>query len=413
MDLIGKFGSGFSGLDLSGVDFRGAHTVGLETNLRGADFTNANLQDARFGAAVLDGADFTGADLRDASFVTASLRGVILEDVNVQGTGFYQSDLSQAKMANIDLSQSDITGSSFPGADLSGSILAGAKNEYWGLEIQGADLSNADLQGSMLSGAGFQRADLRSADLSDCQLEQADFTGAHLQGANLDNVQVEAAVFRNVQGLGDTEKRKLTRAARRWSFDLKTATTAFLNSPAFPVFLLLGVPLVAAVTWVAGWQRKAAPDSTAGFQFSLSSMWLWTTVICGFIGVGLWSSTAAFSYAMVCAFYMMVAEIIIGRASRKLAAGLLAAALVYAAMNVAVYAVVISADPFALFDWGFMIAAVLLGPLLALGGAVTFAIVVARSKTRFAGLALIGFCIWIVGVGFANLWVIATAAASV
>jgi uncharacterized protein YjbI with pentapeptide repeats len=414
MDLVGQFGTDFSGLDLRGVDFRGAHAVRLETNLRRADFSNTNLQGAQFGAAILDGADFTGADLTDASFVTASLRDVTLRDVNVARTRFYQSDLSHANMVGIDLSKSDITGSAFRGADLSGSILAGAKSEYRWLDFSHADLRNADLHGLMLAGANFQYANLRSANLSGCQLEQADFTGADLQGADLEDAQIPAAVFRHVRGLSNADKQQLTRSARRWEFDLKTGVAAFLDSLAFPFCLLLVIPLVAVVTGVVRQQlKRKRPNAPGRLQFSLSSMLLWTAGICGFIGVGLWSHTGAFSYAMVCAFYLMVAELFSGRGNRKLAAAVLATALIYAALNVAVFCVLIMLDPFSTFDLVFMLAAVFVGPLLALAGAIAAAIIIFAGGTRFARLSLAGFVIWMVGVGFANLWVIVQASASV
>src|SRR4051812_17288308 len=53
MDLIAEFGTDFSGLDLHGIDFRGYHAIGNETNLRHANFSNCNLQEAQFGSAIL------------------------------------------------------------------------------------------------------------------------------------------------------------------------------------------------------------------------------------------------------------------------------------------------------------------------------------------------------------------------
>jgi hypothetical protein len=132
-----------------------------------------------------------------------------------------------------------------------------------------------------------------------------------------------------------------------------------------------------------------------------------------FIGVALLSPTGAYSYAMVFAFFMMVAEIVSGRASRNLALGLLATALVYVLLNVAVYIVIVAADSFSLFNLAFDIGVIFVGPQLAIGGAVVAAIIVWRTRKRFPALALLGFVIWMAGVGFANLWAIASASASV
>ncbi len=244
MDLVAKFGSDFSGLDLSGVDFRGYYAVGYESILRGADFSNCNLQNAEFGAAILDGADVTGANLAGASFITASLKDVVLLNVNLQATKFYQSDFSGAKLAKADLSNADITGSKFAGADLSNANFAGAKSEYWWNDFRNANLSGANLRGLNLNGARFQYADLQSADLSDAELIQANFTGADLTGCNLKDANVEAAVFRDVRGLGTEEKQRLESKAQRWKFELKTGVSHFLTAAYFPTYVLVVIALI-------------------------------------------------------------------------------------------------------------------------------------------------------------------------
>ena len=85
-------------------------------------------------------------------------------------------------------------------------------------------------------------------------------------------------------------------------------------------------------------------------RMALSQLWQLTAVICIFVGVAMLSPPGAYSYAMVGAFYMMIAEVVRGRASRKLSVGLLAAALVYPPMNLAVYFAVGAVDAFAFFD---------------------------------------------------------------
>jgi len=244
MDLVAKFGVDFSGLYLSGVDFRGYHAVGYETNLRNANFSNCNLHRAEFGAAILDGTDFTGANLERATFVTASLKQATLLRVNLKGTVFYQTDLLGAKLTRADLSSADITGSNFGGADLSDAILSGAKNDYWWNDFSNASLTRANLSGLKLNGARFQSAVLRSADLSGTQLVQADFTGADLTEASLKDANVESAVFRNVEGLNDTQREQLEGQAQRWKFELKTRVAGLLKVMYFPAYALVVVALV-------------------------------------------------------------------------------------------------------------------------------------------------------------------------
>jgi uncharacterized protein YjbI with pentapeptide repeats len=244
MDLVAEFGGDFAGLDLSGVDFRGYHAVGYETNLRNANFSNCSLHRAEFGAAILDGADFTGANLEGATFVTASLKQATLLRVKLKGTQFYQTDLSGAKLTRADLSSADITGSNFGGADLSDATLSGAKNDYWWNDFSHANLTRADLSGLKLNGARFQRAVLRSADLSGTQLTQADFTGADLTEASFKDAHVESAVFRNAQGLNDAERALLEGQAQRWKFELKTGVAGFLKAMYFPAYASVVLALV-------------------------------------------------------------------------------------------------------------------------------------------------------------------------
>jgi uncharacterized protein YjbI with pentapeptide repeats len=403
MDLIARFGTDFSGLDLRHVNFRG-HNSALGTNLRGADFTDANLTGADFYDSILDGADFTGADLTDAYLNWASLRSATLQNVQVTGASFSRCNFAEAKMAGLDLSQSDM-------------------GDFWPVNFQNADLTGADLHGLTLAKAIFQDANLRGANLRGCQLEQANFTGADLQGTDLENAYLVGAVFRDVQGLSDAETRKLTAAAGRWRFLLKTYLGAFLDSCAFPVLLLLVAPLVVIVARRR--RKRAPPDASARFQFSLWSMLLLTAIICSFIGFAVVSLTGAYSYAMVGAFYMMVAgllertgsgqaEVVRGRASRKFSVGLLTTALVCVPLNLAGYfAVAALIDPFFLFDQTFMIAVVFVGPALAIGGAIVAAIIVWRANKRVPTLSLVGFGIWMAGVGSANVWLIDEIAAGV
>ncbi len=142
-------------------------------------------------------------------------------------------------------------------------------------------------------------------------------------------------------------------------------------------------------------------------------MLLLTTVTCSFIGIAVLSLTGAYSFAMVGAFQLMVAEVARGRASRKFSVSVLAAALVYVPINLAVYSAVGAVDALAFFDPPFIIGVVFAGPLLAIGGAFAVAIIAGRDKLRIVAQSLVGFVIWMVGVGFANVWLIGEISASV
>jgi hypothetical protein len=92
---------------------------------------------------------------------------------------------------------------------------------------------------------------------------------------------------------------------------------------------------------------------------------------------------------------------------------LLAAALVYPPVNLAVYFAAGVVDAFAFFDPPFMIGVVFAGPLSAIGCAIAAAIIAGRGKLRILAQSLVGFVIWMVGDRLANVWLIGEIAGSV
>ncbi len=367
-NFIGKFGADFSNLDLSGVDFKGHYSVGANTNLLAADFTGANLRGAEFGNAVLDNASFANADLTDASFITASLKQVELRGTRLNGTKFYQSDLAGIEAEDADFSPADITGSSFAEANLKGALFSGAKSEYWWCDFHGADLKGAKLHAVKLSGANFSGANLVDADLSSCQLEQADFTGATLRGAKFDGANVKAAIFDSVIGLDSQTLNSLRKQAARWHFDATNGTKAFLDSWWFALCLVIAFPPIAIILRrICGSTRssESVVESSRRFQFRISTLLLTTLLVALFLGVGMWSGTGLYSLTMVTAGYMMVGQIAYGTAEcRRVATVLSITAFLYAAINLGVFVAVVMFDPFELLAIGFMVVAVLIGPIV-------------------------------------------------
>lgn len=97
--------------DLRGMDFSRAELTGVM--LRGA-----NLADARFRKAILTGADLAGADLTGADFHGADLSRADLRGAKLRDTNFHDAGLASA----------DLTDSvGLLGAQLCGTDLAGAK----------------------------------------------------------------------------------------------------------------------------------------------------------------------------------------------------------------------------------------------------------------------------------------------
>lgn len=71
----------FEGLDLRGLDFRGA-------NLIKADFKDTDCSGLDFTGAILTCADFTGANLQDADFTEAKLKWATFYKANLTGARF-------------------------------------------------------------------------------------------------------------------------------------------------------------------------------------------------------------------------------------------------------------------------------------------------------------------------------------
>lgn len=390
MDLITRFGRDYSGLDLSGVDFRGAHTVDLETNLQGADFSGANLQGAEFGAAQLDGVDFTGANLSKAQFVTASLRQAVFRKSNLTGAHFQECDLAGAQLQGVKLSDATWAGYLF----------------------QGADLTGADLSGMSLPRANFKNATFHSADLSGCHLEAADFQGADLISANLSRADIRHANFDNVRGLPPEELSRLVARTGRWQMQMNRAITKFMDSPGFTLCLLVVVPLLAV-----GWHYlnyrptpSAASASKSKFRFSIARLFTLVLAVAVVLGIARWTSTGVYSLMMVSALTMMGAEICYAKRGRIWPVTMLVVALGYAMLNLCLYLIIFNSDlDVPILSPGFMGTVILLGPMLTISVAVFSVLVRPAARNKLPWVGLTGLTLWMFGIGTANLFVIARA----
>ena len=86
MDLVAQFRADFAGLNLSGMDLRGVHTIRMETNLTGVDFLPSAHQGTLFrpeGKPVLNlrrPKDVTADDQRAQLDLMAKLNGAHLRD---------------------------------------------------------------------------------------------------------------------------------------------------------------------------------------------------------------------------------------------------------------------------------------------------------------------------------------------
>jgi uncharacterized protein YjbI with pentapeptide repeats len=277
------------------------------------------------------------------------------------------------------------------------------------IERLGTDFAGLDLSGVCFRG-GYQAAgtNLRGADIRGAKLTDADFDFSHLDGADFTAANLTDARFYHASMRNATLKDAKVAGTRFYASHLSEAKMVVsIFRRVRSVLRIFVARIFPALLWRAP-IRKVTPRWT--FK---TLMLLLTTVIASFVGVAVLSPTGAYSYAMIGAFYLMIAEVVRGRVSRRLSVGLLAAALVYVLLNWAVYFAVGAIDAFAFFDPPFMIGVVFAGPLLAIGCAIAAAIIAGRGKLRILAPSLVGFVIWMVGVGCANVWLIGEIAGSV
>ena len=168
-----------SGLDLSGLSFRGA-------DLRWARFNRtklvgADLRDAQINSAWFAQADLTAAKLANISGQNVQMPGAIMRD----------ADLSGARLI-ADLTRADLRKAVFHAADLAPDM----SNQSMGLTrtiLFKANAENADFSGADMSWVDAEFCSFRGTDLRGTIARYAKLGGADLQAANVLGLDVSGA----------------------------------------------------------------------------------------------------------------------------------------------------------------------------------------------------------------------------
>jgi uncharacterized protein YjbI with pentapeptide repeats len=176
-------------VDLSEADLCDAELS--NTNLSNANFKDTILKNASFGYTNLSGAIFLRAMLNDTKLGNATLIGANLTNANLSDAWCNEADFS-----NADLSSADLRGAKLYNAKLREANLCGADMsiEIYGedtivetylnfADLSGANLCNADLECTNLIGAKLIRANLSKARLNGVVLSRANLSGANLKDA--------------------------------------------------------------------------------------------------------------------------------------------------------------------------------------------------------------------------------------
>jgi uncharacterized protein YjbI with pentapeptide repeats len=176
--------------DLRGADLRGADLN--KVNLSEVNLSNADLREAILNEGILSEAKLIAADLRFAELRGANLYHARLGRPHVRSLDmslFIDTTMKGADLSNADLRGAILDWADLEGAVLSEANLRGAHlrrvHTITGANLSKAMLSEADLRGAHLVGANLRGAILRKADLRSTYLSEADLRGAYLGEADL------------------------------------------------------------------------------------------------------------------------------------------------------------------------------------------------------------------------------------
>ena len=174
------------GVRMPAADLRVANL--RETNLKQADLTGADLQESILSFAQLQKADLTGANLWGAFMEKAHLDFARLRRATLWDIILWESSLVFADLREADLSDGDLTGSNLHGADLEMAIMT---NVHLGSsDMSDTNLSEADMRGALLQNTIFTNATVLGADW-----RKAELNGANLAGIILDSVKYHLPNF--------------------------------------------------------------------------------------------------------------------------------------------------------------------------------------------------------------------------
>ncbi len=208
-------------------------------NLRGRDLRYARLDRSDLHQADMTGADLEGAslqlaDLRGVKMACNDIGTLLLggdgeaaKCTRARRANFSRANLTEARLAGVDLQGSIFDDAEMTGADLSQGLMKGTRfngtqlgrAELSGGSFHGASFLGAHLQGSNLAGAKMLLADLKSASLigafmMHAQLEGASLDNADLTAADLQQARLHGASLAHVddRGCGFSRRRVLADA---------------------------------------------------------------------------------------------------------------------------------------------------------------------------------------------------------
>lgn len=173
--------------------------------LNGANFTQANLTNTWFQAAMLIGANFTQANLTNASFFGTLNNSALIATLN-------NADFTQANLTNANFQSASLTGANFTQADLTNTYFQGAT-------LTGADLTAVDTRPAQ--GINITGATTKNTILQDGKIKGLDLSGGQslIVRNNKTPIKVENSMIMGTDGIlqllfdSDTWNSKISFAA--------------------------------------------------------------------------------------------------------------------------------------------------------------------------------------------------------
>lgn len=160
------------------------------------DFSDRDLRRANFRASELAGASFVKAQLDNADFSFSNLERAVLANADLMGAVFQSSRMQHADLHSVTARNADLRKARLDSADMSDANFANSELED--ASLVGADLEKTDLRDTYMYGADLSKAHLFFTILTDADLSRASFRSSKMIGVDLMGANVTGADFAGV-----------------------------------------------------------------------------------------------------------------------------------------------------------------------------------------------------------------------
>jgi uncharacterized protein YjbI with pentapeptide repeats len=181
-----------AGMDLDAMKKRTREEV-IAMHAAGQSLSQAILADVDLSGLDLSGADFTGCRLTGTNFSKAKLDGCIFANTMAQNADFSGASLKSARFDQAMLMKTSFKKTVLSGANLRQAALK--QSDMEGADLSGVDLYMATVGKANLTGAVFSGANLTLMSVQECLAKNAVFRGAKLERVLMRKTDLSGADF--------------------------------------------------------------------------------------------------------------------------------------------------------------------------------------------------------------------------